>query len=112
MDEAAAAVGHSAIATSVLVRPVLRQPSSVLRHGSRGCPPCFRDSAEQASIRAGAIHELVFSEGEERWNTSPYLSFKQLPIPAESRPCLTRKERLARWAEALERDPKRRLRPL
>ena len=32
--------------------------------------------------------------------------------PAESRRCLTRKERLARWAEALERDPKRRLRPL
>ena len=32
--------------------------------------------------------------------------------PAESRRCLTRKERLARWAEALERNPKRRLRPL
>jgi hypothetical protein len=32
--------------------------------------------------------------------------------PAESRPCLTRHERLAHWAEALERDPERRLRPL
>src|SRR5215207_7473378 len=74
--------------------------------------PCVGCRVAQASI-AGGDHDLLLRR-RRAMEHKPRVDLQEIAdlSPVESRAPMSREERLARWVEALQREPKRILRPL